>query len=210
MIKLMVADDHELIREGLRKVFERESTMQLVVTAKDATEAVSAFVDHDIDVAIVDFNMPGRSGLELIARLRALKPKVPVLVLSMMPERDIALRVFRAGAAGFVSKESAAEDIVIAVKKVASGSKYVSEAVAEQMAGSFGMNSLEIAHEALSDREMQVLRLIASGKRTKEISDELSLSINTIATYRRRICEKLNVSSDVEITRYALEHGLVI
>ncbi len=208
MIRIIVADDHELIREGLRKVFGREPDIDLIATAKDASEATELCKQHEVDVFIVDFNMPGRSGLELITRLKSLQPKLPVLVLSMMPERDVAVRAFKAGAAGFVSKESAAEEIVIAVRKVATGSKYVSAAVAEQLAGNLGMPDFEVAHDALSDRELQVVRLIASGKRTREISEELNLSINTIATYRRRVSEKLNLRSDVEITRYAIEHGL--
>ncbi len=125
-----------------------------------------------------------------------------------MPERDVALRAFKAGSAGFVSKESAADEIVVAVRKVATGAKYVSEAVAEHLAGTIGNNDLEVAHDALSDRELQVVQLIATGQRTREISEQLNLSISTIATYRRRISEKLNVRSDVEITRYAIEHGL--
>lgn len=210
MIKVIIADDHMLIREGLRKVFSRETDIELVASAKDASEAVVFCQSFDVDVFIVDFNMPGRSGLELIARLKALKPKLPVLVLSMMPERDVALRAFKAGAAGFVSKESATEDIVTAVRKVVGGSRYVSDAVAEQLAQNLGGNNFEVAHDALSNRELQVVQLIASGKSTRDISEQLSLSINTIATYRRRITNKLNVRSDVDITRYAIEHGLTI
>ncbi len=209
MIKLMIADDHELIREGLRKVFSRESDMELVAMAQDATEAVTQCRANAIDVAIIDFNMPGRSGLDLVVRLKQINPAMPILVLSMVPVRDVALRVFKAGAAGFVSKQSAVKEIVSAVRKVASGKKYVSAEVAEQLAGTIGMADHELAHDALSDRELMVVQLIATGKRTREISEELSLSVNTIATYRRRILEKLNVRSDVDITRYAIEHHLV-
>lgn len=209
MIKLIVADDHELIREGLRKVFSREKDMELIATAKDATEAASLCKKHDIDVAVVDFNMPGRSGLELITRIKSMKPKLPVLILSMMPERDVALRAFKVGAAGFLSKESAAEEIVAAIRLVVSGKKYISAAVAEQLATTIGMPENALAHDALSGRELQIVQFIAAGKRTREISEELSLSVNTIATYRRRIMEKLNLRSDVEITRYAIEHKLV-
>ena len=210
MIRIIVADDHALIREGLRKVFSREKDIELVATAKDASEAAQLCAKHDVDVFIVDFNMPGRSGLELIARLKDLRPKLPVLVLSMMPERDVAVRAFKVGAAGFVSKESASDEIVNAVRKVATGARYVSPAVAEQLAQNLDVNTHAVAHDALSDRELQVVRLIATGKRTREISEHLSLSISTIATYRRRIAEKLNLRSDVEITRYAIEHGLVV
>ncbi len=210
MIRIIIADDHALIREGLRKVFSREKDIELVATAKDASEAAQLCAKHDVDVFIVDFNMPGRSGLELIARLKTLRPKLAVLVLSMMPERDVAVRAFKVGAAGFVSKESASDEIVNAVRKVATGARYVSPAVAEQLAQNLDANTHDVAHDALSDRELQVVRLIASGKRTREISEQLSLSISTIATYRRRIAEKLNLRSDVEITRYAIEHNLIV
>tara|TARA_R110002167_G_scaffold3623_3_gene17624 strand:+ start:34468 stop:35100 length:633 start_codon:yes stop_codon:yes gene_type:complete len=210
MIRIIIADDHALIREGLRKVFSREKDIELVATAKDASEAVQLCAKHDVDVFVVDFNMPGRSGLELIARLKTLRPKLAVLVLSMMPERDVAVRAFKVGAAGFVSKESASDEIVNAVRKVATGARYVSPAVAEQLAQNLDANTHDVAHDALSDRELQVVRLIASGKRTREISEQLSLSISTIATYRRRIAEKLNLRSDVEITRYAIEHNLIV
>ena len=138
MIRILIADDHALIREGLRKVFRREDDIEVVAEATDAGEAVARVREQDIDVAVLDFNMPGRSGLDALAQIRALKPRLPVLFLSMMPERDVAMRVFKAGAAGFVSKESAADEIVNAVRRVASGRKYVSPEVAEQLATGIG------------------------------------------------------------------------
>ncbi|MBR9910208.1 MAG: response regulator transcription factor [Gammaproteobacteria bacterium] len=208
MIRLLIADDHSLIREGLRKVFSREAGMELVAEACDAAEAVALVRAHDIDVAILDLNMPGRSGLDAIAAIHAIKPKLPILILSMIQERDIALRVFKAGGVGFVSKESAAEEIVTAVRQAAAGKKYVSAAVAEQLAEGLGMQAEGLPHDALSDRELMVLRLIASGQGTRNIAEQLSLSVNTIATYRRRIMEKLGLRSDVEIARYAIKHQL--
>ncbi|NHN36256.1 response regulator transcription factor [Pseudomaricurvus alcaniphilus] len=208
MIRLLIADDHSLIREGLRKVFSREAGMELVAEACDAAEAVALVRAHDIDVAILDLNMPGRSGLDAIAAIHAIKPKLPILILSMIQQRDIALRVFKAGGVGFVSKESAAEEIVTAVRQAAAGKKYVSAAVAEQLAEGLGMQAEGLPHDALSDRELMVLRLIASGQGTRNIAEQLSLSVNTIATYRRRIMEKLGLRSDVEIARYAIKHQL--
>ncbi len=208
MIRLLIADDHALIREGLRKVFRREADIEIVAEARDAAEAVAATRALELDVAILDFSMPGRSGLEALTQIQALKPNLPVLMLSMMPERDVALRAFKAGAAGFVSKESAAEEIVAAVRQVAAGRKYVSPAAAEQLAQGFGAPAHAQPHDALSDREFQVLRLIARGRGTRAIAEELSLSVNTVATYRKRILDKLGLRSDVDIARYVIERGI--
>lgn len=208
MIRLLIADDHALIREGLRKVLVREPDLEVVAEARDAAGAVARAREHDVDVVILDFNMPGRSGLDAIGQIHASKPRLPVLMLSMMPERDLALRAFKAGAAGYISKESAADEIVAAVRRVVQGGRYVSAGVAEQLAAGLGADRDQAAHDALSDREFQVVRLIAQGRGTRDIAEELSLSVNTIATYRRRIYEKLGLRSDVEITRYAVKHGL--
>lgn len=209
MIRVLIADDHELIREGLQKVFRRETDIEVVAQAKDAAEAVARIREGNIDVAILDFNMPGRSGLDALNQILHIDPQMPVLILSMLPEEKIAVRIFKSGAAGFVSKESAADEIVDAVRRVAAGKKYVSAALGELLVGELGRPAHALPHEALSDREFQVARLIASGKGTRAIAEELSLSVNTIATYRRRILEKLSLRSDNEITRYALEHGLI-
>ncbi len=209
MIRILVADDHELIREGLRKVFHREPDLQLVDAVCDGAEAVAAVRRHDIDVAILDFNMPGRSGVDVIGQLLAVQPGLPVLILSFMPERDIALRVFRAGGAGFVSKRAASEEIVTAVRQVAAGRRYVSPVVAEQLASAAASPGQQgLLHDQLSERELQVLKLIAAGANTRSMAQELCLSVNTIATYRRRIREKLGLKTDAEAVRYVLEHGL--
>lgn len=208
MIRVMIADDHVLIREGLRKVFRRESDIEVVAEAANAAEAVNRARETELDVAILDFNMPGRTGLDALLQIRALKPQLPVLILSVMPERDIALRTFKAGAAGFISKDSLAEEIVKAVRCVATGRKYVSVAAAELLALGIGAPGESALHDTLSDREFQIMRLIAAGKSTRPIAEELALSVNTIATYRRRIFEKLGLRSDVEITRYVIENRL--
>ncbi|MCP5260368.1 MAG: response regulator transcription factor [Rhodoferax sp.] len=208
MIRILIVDDHALIREGLRKVFRREDDIEVVAEAADAAQAVAQVRAHPVDVAVLDFNMPGRSGLDALPQIHACKPRLPVLILSMAPERDLALRVFKAGAAGFVSKADAADEIVAAVRLVATGRKYVSPAVAEQLATGIGVPEHALPHDALSDREFQIAGMIAAGKGTRAIADELSLSVNTIATYRRRILDKLGLRSDVEITRYAIEHGI--
>mgnify|MGYP002621996044 CR=1 FL=1 len=209
MIRVLVADDHALIREGLAKVFGRENDIDVLAEARDAHEAISLSLSLDVDVVILDVNMPGPSGLEALNRILVGKPDLPVLMLSMLPERDFAVRMLRAGAAGFVSKESAADDIVEAVRRAAGGNKYVSPSAADHLAAELARPRGDTPHELLSNREFQVLRMIASGQGTREIAEGLELSVNTIATYRRRILRKLALRSDVEVTRYAMEHRLL-
>lgn len=208
MIRVIVVDDHELIREGLRKVFDRESDIELVDTGRCASDAIDLLRQHEVDVVVMDFNMPGRSGLDVIDHLHALKPGLPVLILSMMPERDLAMRALKAGAAGFVSKESAATEIVDALRRVASGKRYLSPELADVLATQV-VNPVDDEQGGLTNREFQVLRMIASGKKSRIIAEDLSLSVNTVATYRRRIYEKLGLRSEAEITRYALDHSLI-
>lgn len=208
MIRVLIADDHALIREGLTKIFSREKDIEVVAEASDAHEAIAWTREHDCDVAVIDVNMPGPSGIDALQQILSFKPALPVLMLSVLPERNFAVRMLRAGAAGFVSKESAADEIVDAVRRAASGKKYVSPAAADSLAAELVRGESE-PHALLSNREFQVLRMIASGRGTRVISEELNLSVNTIATYRRRILKKLDLGSDVELTRYALEHKLL-
>ncbi|MGB5346476.1 MAG: response regulator transcription factor [Woeseia sp.] len=209
MIRVLIADDHALIREGLTKIFGREPDIEVVAEAKDANEAIAWSRANDYDVAIIDVNMPGPSGLDALQHILSDKPTLPVLMLSVLPERNFAVRMLRAGAAGFVSKESAADEIVEAVRRVASGKKYVSPTAADSLAMELARGSQAEPHTFLSNREFQVLRMIASGRGTRVMAEELKLSVNTIATYRRRILKKLELASDVELTRYALEHKLL-
>ncbi|MGB5247440.1 MAG: response regulator transcription factor [Woeseia sp.] len=208
MIRVLIADDHALIREGLTKIFSREKDIEVVAEASDANEAIAWSRDNDCDVAVIDVNMPGPSGIDALQKILSHKPKLPVLMLSVLPERNFAVRMLRAGAAGFVSKESAAEEIVDAVRRAASGRKYVSPAAADSLAAELVRGESE-PHALLSNREFQIMRMIASGRGTRLIAEELHLSVNTIATYRRRILKKLDLGSDVELTRYALEHKLL-
>jgi len=209
MIRVLIADDHALIREGLAKIFGLEPDILVVADAADAREAVDYALAEQVDVVILDVNMPGPSGLEALKRILAEKPALPVLMLSMLPERDFAVRMLRAGAAGFISKESAIDEIVAAVRHVARGGKYVSPRAAEHLAAELAQPAGRAAHELLSNREFQVLRMIAAGQGTRQIAETLSLSVNTVATYRRRSLKKLGLNSDVEVTRYMLERGLL-
>ena len=177
--------------------------------ADDAKSGLEAVIRESWDLAIVDITMPGRNGLELIQDIKLEKPALPVLIISSHPEKDYALRSLKLGAAGYVSKQSAADVLVTAVQRVISGRRYISPALAEQLAGALAGEASGTSHETLSNRELQVLRLIALGKTIKEISADLALSAKTVATYRSRIAEKMGLSSNVELTRYAMQHQLV-
>ena len=208
-MRILIADDHELIRHGLRGLLRDHFPEVRITEASTAKEAAAAALRGNWDLALVDINMPGRSGLELIRDLRQMHPALPLLAVSAHTEEDFALRALKLGAAGYVSKQSAADVLVAAVKKVLSGGRYVSPAVAEKLAQAAAEGWSGTPHENLSHREMQVLQMIATGKTIKEIAVELALSEKTIATYRSRISEKLGLSTNVELTRYALQHSLV-
>ncbi len=208
-MKVLVADDHELIRRGLRALLLDHFPDADITGVADAREALEVIDEETWDLALVDINMPGRSGLELLRELKRLKPALPVLVVSAHTEDDFALRALKLGAAGYVSKQSASEVLVGAVRKVLSGGRYVSPAVAERLAQAAAEGWSGNPHENLSHRELQVLQMIAAGKTIKEIAAELALSEKTIATYRSRISEKLALATNVDLTRYAIQHGLV-
>ena len=180
-----------------------------VSEAGDSNEVLRLVREEPFDVVMLDITMPGRDGLEVLKELKRDFPKLPVLILSMHPEERFAVRALKAGASGYMTKESAPDELCEAIRKVLQGGKYISPSLAELLADSFGQAEEQPLVELLSDREYQVLRLIASGKTVGEIAEELSLSINTISTYRMRILEKMNMKTNAELTRYALEHGLV-
>lgn len=209
-MRALIIDDHAIVRRGmislLREFFHDDVE---VGEAADAKSGMTAVIENPWDLALLDISMPGRNGLELIAEIKREKPGLPVLVLSTHPEKDYALRALKSGAAGYVSKQSAPDVLVAAVKRVLGGGRYVSPAFAEHLAGAMAGRSDGPSHETLSNRELLVLKLIASGRSIKEISAELALSVKTVATYRSRIAEKMNLSSNVDLTRYAMQHGLV-
>ena len=208
-MKILVVDDHALVRRGVISLLREHLPDSEFGEAESSREGFDAILKQPWDLAIIDVSMPGRSGLELLRDIRGAKPSMPVLVLSAHEERDYAIRSLKSGAAGYVSKEVAADVLVAAVKRVLSGGRYVSPSLAELMAGSLAGATMENTHETLSNRELQVLKLIASGKSLKEIGDELALSEKTVATYRARIGEKMGIQNNVDLTRYAMRHGLV-
>ncbi|HEY3128450.1 MAG TPA: response regulator transcription factor [Acidobacteriota bacterium] len=209
MIKVLIADDHAVVRKGLKQILSDWPDMGELGEAQNADEVFDLVKRERWDIAILDIGMPGRGGLETLKDLKRLCPKLPVLVLSVYPEDQYGIRALRAGAAGYMTKESAPEELVKAIRKALAGGKYVSNSLAEKLARELATDAEVPLHQSLSDREYQVLCLIASGKAVGEIAEELSLSIKTISTYRVRILEKMHLKTNSEITRYAIENRLV-
>jgi DNA-binding NarL/FixJ family response regulator len=209
MINILIADDHVLIREGLKKILKNEPDMAVVAEAGNAHEAFEQAKQGNASIMLLDISMPGESGLDAIKELRQNYPRIPILILSMHPEHRFAVRALRAGASGYITKESAVGELVGAIRKIVSGGKYVSLSLAEHLASELATDSDKLPHETLSDREFQIMRMIAAGKRRTEIAEELSLSLSTVNTYRTRILEKMKMETNVELARYAMEHGLI-
>lgn len=209
MTKILIADDHELLRRGLKTILEEAFPDLVVGEAADARQAVEAVEKKGWDVVLLDINMPGRSGLDALQEIKRARPELPVVVLSVFPEKDYAVRAFKLGASGYVSKQSASGELLAAIRKALAGGRYVTPALAEALAATVAGSTPAVPHETLSNRELQVLRMVALGKPLKEIAAELSLSEKTIGTYRMRISQKLGLSTNVELARYALQHKLV-
>ena len=210
MIKVLIADDHAVVRSGLKQILdETEGEIRVEGEAVNGREVLEKIQARDWDVLVLDITMPGRSGLDILKDIRQLKPGLPVLILSMHAEEQFATRMLKAGASGDLNKESAPEELVKAIRKVYSGGKYVSATQAERMVSELTGDSDKRPHEILSDREYEILCLIASGKTATQIAKELVLSVKTVSTYRSRILEKMNLSTNAQLTHYAIKNGLV-
>ena len=209
MMRVLIADDHEIVRRGLRQILRDEFSDLTLHEAENSQQAMDIVLQQPLDLVLLDINMPGRSGLEVLEQIRQERPKLPVLVLSAYPEEDYALRCLKLGAAGYLTKRSASAELLSAARKALTGGKYVTTSLAEKLAAALTEGASATAHESLSNRELQVLRLIAAGRSIKQIAAELSLSEKTVATYRTRISEKMGLATNVELTRYALQYGLV-
>jgi DNA-binding NarL/FixJ family response regulator len=209
MIKVLVADDHAVVRRGLRQILAETDDILVGGEASTAAELWQLVERERWDTLILDIEMPGRSGLELLGELKRQHPKLPVLILTVYSEEQYAVRAIRAGASGFLTKESAPSQLVAAVRKVASGGRFITPELAERLASSVAGDTETRPHEALSDREFQVLCMIASGKTVSQIGTELSLSVKTISTHRTRILAKMSMKSNSELTHYAIKNGLV-
>lgn len=207
--KILIADDHMIFREGLKQVIATTGDMIVADEAGTGQELLQKVQEKEFDLVILDISMPGRNGLDTLAELKRMKPKLPVLILSMHPEEQYALRAYKSGAAGYVTKGSPASELLVALRKLALGKKYVSADLAEAMVSGLGEPTQTEIQHTLSNREYQVLCMIASGKPVGKIADELSLSAKTISTYRTHILRKLNMKNNSEMTRFAIENGLV-
>ncbi len=209
MIRVLIADDHAVVREGVKRIIESADDMVLVGEAADGQELISQVASIPPSVVVMDLSMPGRPGLEILQEIRTAYPQLPVLVLSIHPEDQYAVRTLAAGASGYLNKGSAPGELIEAIRTVVRGRRYISPAVAESLAAHVDKVSAKSSHEKLSNREYEVMCLIARGRSVSDIAEEMSLSVKTISTYRSRLLEKLDLRHNGEITRYAIEHGLV-
>ncbi len=209
MIKILVADDHAILRRGLKQIIADTRDLTVTAEAANGEEVMQQLATASFDVVLLDISMPGKSGLDVIKDIRIQKPKLPVLILSMYPEDQYAIRLLKAGASGYLTKESAPSELVTAIRKVAAGGKYVSPSLAEKLASYFDEDLTPPGHEGLSDREYQVMLMIASGITPTDISKKLFLSVKTISTYRARILEKMHLKNNSEITHYAIKNRLL-
>lgn len=209
MMRILIADDHSVVRRGIREILADQPDMDVAGEACTAHELLDILKNQVCDVVVLDIGLPGRSGLEVLDQLREQHPKIPVLIHTMHPEEQFAVRALRAGAAGYLTKDSAPTELVQALRKITSGRKYVGAALAEQLATSMDMRSVGPLHEALSDREFEVFRCLAAGQTVSEIGQQLSLSVKTISTYRARILVKMKMKNNAELMRYALHEKIV-
>ena len=207
-MKILITDDHAVLRRGLKQILEDGFGKIQFGEAANAGEAIAAVTRENWDLVVLDITMPGRSGLDALKEIKTLKPQARVIVLSVHSEDQFAVRVLKAGASGFLNKDSAPEELVKAVRKVLAGGRYVSASLAEKLAVNLDHPSDQLPHQQLSDREFQVLRMIGSGKTVSEIAEELVLSVKTVSTYRARILEKMKMRTNAELTHYAVRHGL--
>jgi DNA-binding NarL/FixJ family response regulator len=208
MIKILIADDHTMMREGLKQILASCSDMQVADEAGDGMEALRKIRSQELDVVLLDMSMPGRSGIELIRQIRDEKPRLPILVLSMHREAQYAGRVLKAGASGYLCKDGAPSQLIHAIRKVASGGVFITQEAAENMAQSLIPNQNVPPHTLLSNREFQIFRLITAGKSITEIADSLNVSVKTVSTHKARIMQKMNLTTTVDLVRYALKHEL--
>lgn len=209
MIDILLVDDHAMFREGLKQILAKQIDLHVVGEVGNGISAIEEIRRHQYSLVILDISLPGESGWDILSKIKQEQPHLPVLILSMHPEDQYGIRMLRAGASGYVSKESAAEDLITAIRKVASGGRHVSAALAEKLAFAIDANVKEQPHHLLSNREFQVMCMLASGQTLKEIADALCLSEKTITTYRTRILEKLNLRNNVELTHYAIQNKLL-
>lgn len=208
MIRVVIADDHTIVREGLKQLLQASRDLDVVGEARDGHEALQRVRESDFDVLLLDMSMPGRSGMDLIKQVKSEKPRLRILVLSMHQEHQYAVRAIKAGASGYLTKESASTQLVSAIRKIAAGGVFITPEVAEQLALGAMPRADGPPHALLSDREYQVFRLLVSGKAVSEIAGQLNLSVKTVSTHKARLMEKMGIGNQAELVRYAMRHGL--
>ena len=208
-IRILIADDHPIVREGYKKILMSQPDMDVTGEAGNGQEVLDLIQKKDFELILLDISMPGRSGLEILKELKGHKPHLPVMILSIYPEEQYAVRAFRDGASGYLTKASTPKELIAAIRKVSQGGRYVTEALAEKLTYFLHGDVEKAPHEKLSDREYQVMLLIASGKTVTQIAEELCLSVKTISTYRRHILEKMQFATNAEITMYAIQNKLL-
>jgi two-component system invasion response regulator UvrY len=209
MIRVLIADDHAIVRQGLKQIVADYADILVAGEASSGQQVLDMVSKNDYDVIVLDITMPGRSGLEVLKELKGLRPKLPVLILSIHPEEQYAVRVIKAGAAGYLTKECAPDELIAAIRSISAGHKYVTSFLSEKLASQLGLEVEKPPQEALSDREYQVMLMLASGKAVGEIAREQYLSVKTISTYRHRILAKLKLKSNAELTYYAIQNRLI-
>jgi two-component system, NarL family, invasion response regulator UvrY len=208
MIRILIADDHAIIRHGLKQIIEENGEMRVVAEADTGIDALRKIRETECDVVLLDISMPDMSGIDVLKQIHAEKPQLPILILSIYSEDQYAMRLIKAGAAGYMTKESAPSEVVKALLRVAGGKKYISPVVAEILANDIGMDEEKLPHQTLSDREYQIFLLLASAKTVSEIADALALSVKTVSTYRARVLEKMRLNNNAELMRYAIDNQL--
>ena len=209
MIRILVADDHTVVREGVKQILSAQSDIVVEDEAENGKETLEKALQGSFDMVLLDISMPGRGGLEVLEDILKSRPKLPVLILSMHPEEQYAVRALRAGASGYLTKASAPQELIGAIRKVAGGGKYVTASLAEKLAEELDIDTRKLPHERLSNREHQVMMMLASGKTVSDIADELCLSVKTISTYRTRILAKMGMKKNAELTLYAVHNKLI-
>jgi len=209
VIRILIADDHAILRRGLKEILVRELQDVFCGEAEDAQQVLAQVRNCEWDLVMLDITMPGRSGLDVLKDLRSMCPKLPVLVLSMHPEEQYGKRVLKAGAWGYMNKKSAPEELIKAIRKLLAGGQYVSPALAEKLAWDLKRDATRLAHEILSDREFEILRMIASGKTVTQIAGDLHLGVSTVSTHRARILEKMHMTTTAELMYFAISNHLV-
>lgn len=209
MIRVLIADDHAIVRKGLKQLLLEEYPSAVVEEAGDAETLINKTIQEDWDIVICDLSMPGRSGLDALRQIKQTSPSLPVLIMSVHPEDQYALRVLKAGASAYLGKDTVHDELIKAIQAARLGKKYITPSIAEKLADAFENDTGKESHQALSDREFDVFKLLAMGKSISEIAAQLSLSITTVSTYRARVLDKMKMRSNAEMTRYAMETGLI-